>query len=678
MQKNGPLAYLLLAGISLVLVLLGLFIFQLDTIEERFIRQGQQLRSLGESSDRLSSRIDRLIGRIEGGGIEARPSRSGTSSSPGTANAGASSPYPNVTLLHPDAENLLQPDEIFWPSASASLDGTLTRGWPSGDPKGFNPVTENAGDVSSSIAHYVSATLARRMTWVDPDQWVGDLAWRVEVTDDNREFTFYIKPGVQWHTPSGIDLDDSSFEWLRERHELTAHDFVFAYKMITHPQVENGFAKSYFQDLESYEAIDDHTLVVRWKRKLYGNLGISLGMEPLPEFLWAYDRGGNRFPEETLGLRFNQHWYNNKGMVGVGPYRFALYEPGSQMRLVRNEDYYGVKPAIREIVYPIYTDPNKTLIKLKARELSFASLRPGQYREEVLKWLDEPEKKRPKDNPFVNGDLVCENKLNFVYYYLGWNGNKPLFADKRVRRAMTMALNRQGIIDNVYVGLGTVSSSPYLADNPGNDPDVVPYSFDLAGAAALLAEAGWEDSNGDGLLDKDLDPDDGDDTRSNFTFKFLIYGNSPEYSSMANIYKEDLLKIGVKMGVDKADWSLMQKKMDEKNFDAFTGGWGLSWETDPYQLWHSSQADIPRGSNRVGFRNAEADVLIENLRKTFDPAERARLLQRFHQILHDEQPYTFFRYRVDPFCWWKEVEDVKFPMTRPLVNTIPWSVRTNL
>jgi ABC-type transport system substrate-binding protein len=154
----------------------------------------------------------------------------------------------------------------------------------------------------------------------------------------------------------------------------------------------------------------------------------------------------------------------------------------------------------------------------------------------------------------------------------------------------------------------------------------------------------------------------------------LVYGSRQEYTALANILKDDLLRIGVKMNIDAAEWSLMQKRMEEKNFDAYTGGWGSPWESDPYQVWHSSQADIPKGSNRVGFRNKEADAVIEKLRDTFDRAERVRLSHQFHRIVHDEQPYTFLFDEKSVYCAWNEVKGVVFSKVRPIPNSLPWWV----
>jgi ABC-type transport system substrate-binding protein len=118
----------------------------------------------------------------------------------------------------------------------------------------------------------------------------------------------------------------------------------------------------------------------------------------------------------------------------------------------------------------------------------------------------------------------------------------------------------------------------------------------------------------------------------------------------------------------------MQKRMEEKSFDAYTGAWGLTWDNDPHQIWHSSQADIPHGSNFVGFRNKEADAIIDKLGVTFDLDERLRLFHTFHRIVHDEQPYTFLMSRLDVTCTWNDVKDVVYSKSPPILDTLPWSM----
>ncbi|MCX7013348.1 MAG: ABC transporter substrate-binding protein [Candidatus Sumerlaeota bacterium] len=675
MQKNSFAAFLVPLFLGAILIILALLVFQLNSREEQTLRQTSEIHELAAGTDRLRSDIQKLTRLIEAGGARAAsaPAESvspSTSSIPSTPSTTASAAR---KWLHPEVDNFLKPYNFVMTPPDARSDGTLVRPYGS-DPKGFNLLTENAADLGELIAYYCAVSLADRQAYTDPNLWYGQAAERVEITDDGKEFTLYLRAGIKWRLPGDIDVSDPKYAWLRGDHLLTARDVKFSLDMLMNPQVENGFAKNYYEDLDSWKVIDDHTIVIRWKKKLYGNIENTLSIALLPEFFYAYDEDGARFPDETLGLKFNQHWYNNKGLISAGPYYFAHYEPGVEIRLERNEDYYGEKPAVKTLAYPIYTDPDLTLRGLKAHKLSVGGLRPSQYRDEIRQWESKPKSEWPPTNPFLNGDILHKKYTAIVFYYLGWNMDKPLLKDKLVRRAMTEALNRQGIIDNVFEGLGRVATGPFMPDSPYNDFSIQPWPYDLDQARELLKQAGWEDSDGDGLVDKALNP--GDPKRTPFRFSLLIYDSSPEYATMANIYKDDLIKIGVQLNIEAAEWNLMQEKMDNKEFDCYTGGWALSWDDDPYQIWHSSQADIPKGSNRVGFRNKEADKIIETLRVTFDHEERVRLFHQLHRILHDEQPYTFFRVPDAIACWWKEVKNVIITPIRPQTGSLPWWVDT--
>jgi peptide/nickel transport system substrate-binding protein len=649
MKNDRVLRYAMLGGLAFVAVLLVVVVLQLDALEERFITQGQELRALGEATERLRR-----------GGFEARAASS----------AAPDAIPPGVTVLHPEVENFLKPKETRWPPPGATTNGVLARGWEYGEPKGFNILLENSGLLFEYVYPYALGRFGLRNFWTDPDVYHGDIAWRFEVTDDSKEFTAYLKPGVKWHAIAGVNLDDPSYAWLRGAREVTADDFAFTLELLTHPQVQTGFWKNYFAGVESWKVVDPRTLVVRWKKKEYQNLTNTVELWPTPRFLYAFDQQGKPFPKETLGLRFNQHWYNNKGFVSTGPYRMASYTPGAKIVLERNEEYVGDKPAVQRIEFSIYSDVKQTLLKLRAHEFSMGELTAGQYREEIL----EPEKsgKRPAGSPFFDGRIQCQPIKRPAYSYVGWNAARPMFSDKRVRWAMTHAFDRQRIIDNVYVGLGTIGTGPFAPDSPNNDPDIKPIPFDLSAAKKLLADAGWTDTDGDGLLDKELHAGDG--KRSPFEFRLMFTTGQKETEASLKIFADDLLKIGVRMILEPQEWSLLLKRKDERQFDALMASWQTSWLTDPYQVWHSSQIDIPKGSNAVSFRNAEADKLMEELRVTFDKDARVRLLRAFHRIVAGEQPYTFFMTRKKMYCTWNDVKNVIWSKDIPIEYSLPWWV----
>ncbi len=653
MRQGGWFQALLAAVLVTNTALLLVLVLQQHSREERLIRQSAQFRELAESTDRVRGEMRKLTRAVGAGDLSGLGA--------GSTGENAS----NRTWLHPEVENFLQPSDFAEvPEDAERIDGELTIFWSASDPKGFNSMIENAADLSA-IESYVGEGFANRMSFTDPDRWYGTLAERVEITDDGQTFTLYLKKGVKWHPVPVIDLSDPRYAWLAKDHEVTAHDFAFFLRILKDPQVQNGFAKNYYEDLESWEVIDDHTIVIRWSKKVFLSRSSTLSLAPLPEFLYAYDEDGERFADETMGLNFNQHWFNNKGMVGAGPYRFASYTPGERIVLERNEDYHGKLPAVRRLIFDIVGDQNVAFLKLRSGEHDFGSLGPSYYRDLVLPHEQDPTLKVDADNPFVTDQMDSHRVLTPGYFFLGWNTDKDLFKDRKVRQAMTHAFDRQRIVENIFVGLGEVANGPFAPGSPYAAPEIEPWPFDLERARALLEEAGWSDTDGDGLVDRDGTP---------FEFTLLIYASSKEMDSLANVFKEDLLKAGVRMKIDKAEWSLMQKRMDEKDFDAFTGGWGAVWDIDLFQIWHSTQADIPKGSNRVGFRHEEADQIIEELRTTLEIDKRIELTRRFHRIVHEEQPYTFFYVRERYYTWWDRVRRVVFPKTRPLVRASSWWV----
>lgn len=635
----AALSYLTIAGLLTVAVL------QMRALNTRLSETGAHLRELQDKTGQLASNLERLAAVPAPSTIDADACQAGG-------------------RRHFERPNLLREKPPALPSNSSLAKGELRRPWTSGEPSSFNPFLSNSADLRDLIVTYAGSRLATRDKWGDTGVWYADTACRAELSDDGLEFTFYLRKGIQWHKPAGVDANRPKHKWLSGPHELTAQDFVFALDIIKNPSVENGFGKSVYQDLDSWKALDAHTLVLRWKKRNYSNIDASLGLSPLPEFIFAYDELGHRIPEEQLGTQFNQHWYNAKGYVGTGPLRLSNYVPGRSIHLERNSAFFGSPLGLAHVVYDIYSDANQTLLKLKSGELNFAALLPSQFRELVA---------NVSGSHFTGvgpqGKLECAVVPDLSYFYIGWNADKPLLADRRVRTALSMALRRDELVKHVLSGLGESVSGPFLAESGYLSPGVSPIPFDLGRSSALLAESGWVDTDGDGLVDKVVGG-----KRVPFELSLLLFANDVEFAALGNIYKDDLLKVGVKLNIEPVEWALMQSKMDARAFDAFTGGWGLNVNSDPYPIWHSSQADIPKGSNRVGFRNEEVDTKLERLRTTFDEGERRKLFQQIHEVIHHEQPYTFLYRRKRPLCWNQTVQNVTFAKLRPQDDATPWFV----
>ncbi len=573
----------------------------------------------------------------------------------GAASGGAASGDRYAQALN-DPDNLLQAttDQLIYPDAVPG--GTLRR-WVSSDPAGFNWLTENSVDVRD-IQYYVHNTFARQ-DFNNPDNYVPELAYKITANEDRTEYIVHLREGVYWHTPN-VDMGDPRYEWLRERRELTSEDAVFYYEMAMNPEVEAAHAANYVEDINTVEAIDKYTFRVTWDKSVYHSESTILLGYPLPKWLFTRDRDGNEYAEEEIPAEFNNHWSVDTP-IGTGPYTFDSFETGNRIVLELNEDYWGESPPIERIEYQIIRDPEQGFARLLSEQLDFLpSVSEPRYRSEILEG--------PANSPFKTGELEHQILDRFAYHYIGWNMDGDLFNDRNVRKAMTLAFNREGIIENIMYGLGELQTGPYYYQHPATNPDIEALPYDLDRAAELLDEAGWTDTTGDGIRNKTIDGE-----VHNFRFTLTAY-NQPTVRTWTNVYREDLRTIGIDMRTDFVDWPLMQRRMEEKTFDAFTGGWGLSWQIDLYQIWHSSQADIPRGSNRVGFRNAEADELIDTLRETFDPDERLAMLHRFHEIVHEEQPYSFFYAPKNVVAWNPRVKNVILNDIRPQAYSLPWYI----
>jgi peptide/nickel transport system substrate-binding protein len=269
------------------------------------------------------------------------------------------------------------------------------------------------------------------------------------------------------------------------------------------------------------------------------------------------------------------------------------------------------------VVFKIIADSTVAFEVLKQGGLDLMNLRP-------IQWSKQTQSKRFQEH---------YRKLKYYlpsYSYIGWNLRKPLFQDRRVRQAMTMLLDRETILQKILFGLGTIVTGPFYVNSPDYNRRIQPYPYAPRAALELLLTAGWKDHDGDGILDRDGVP---------FEFEFLVSAGSKFGEQLAVILQESLKRAGIRVHLRKLEWAVFIQKIQGHDFDACTLGWSLGWEADPYQLWHSSQAE--KGSNFVGFENEEADRIIETARREFDAEKRHRLFQRFHEIIHEEQPYTF-------------------------------------
>lgn len=637
--------YLLrLAGVLAVAIALLLWLFalvQVHHLEKLVIESNQRTKSLETS-------VNRLRASLADGSLRTQ----GTSSA---THQHFSEPYyrPQEWAELKRAGNMLELPSSPVRVPNGVSGGTLQRAFIADIPS-LNPLTTNAADVSE-LYSYISESLSGRDRDA-PENFIPSLAYRIESNDDFTEFHVWLKSGVYWHTLP-FDTDSGPFQWIKGPHEVTADDFVFAMQLTMDPHVDAAHLRNYFEKFDGIEVLNDHEFIVRWKASEYTNRTATLGLSPLPRWLYGVDQHGEAYDDEELGKRFNDHWFNQYA-IGTGPFRFVQWEKGGRIRVERNHDYHDEPPFLEAIEFRVIQDATARLNSLRAGDLDYIPVEPPEYKNEI----------QDGGTPgFKDGSLHHKVYEGPMYRYIGWNADSDYFSDRRVRLAMTHAFNRELTIEKNIHGLGEILSGPFPLSNPAYDHSIEPWSFDLERANELLEEAGWKDRDGDGIREKTIEG-----RIVPFRFRMLTYGHRPEMIAAMEIYKSDLRKIGVHMDIVPAEWSVLIQRMQDKAFDAYTGGWLLSWETDLYQLWHSSQADLPNSSNRIGFRNEQADMLIERVRKTFDEDERNALFQQFHALVHQEQPYTFWFQGKNVGAWQDRVKNVEFSFLRPFDSAMRW------
>ena len=250
---------------------------------------------------------------------------------------------------------------------------------------------------------------------------------------------------------------------------------------------------------------------------------------------------------------------------------------------------------------------------------------------------------------------------------MGYNQKRPFFKNKLVRTALSHAVPVDRIIEKIYFGMAQRTSGSFLPGSPAYDESIKPIPYDLEKAKQLLEEAGWKDTDEDGVRDKKIAG-----AKVPLEFDLMIYADSPQYRTIATIISENFRKIGVNISITPTKWAIMLQKLNKKEFDACILGWGSEWRGDPYQLWHSSQADVPDSSNFISFRNPEADKLIVQLRVTMEHDQQDKIYHKIHRIFFEDQPYTFLFMEKATAGYHSRIQNVKFYKVRPSIDTREW------
>lgn len=440
---------------------------------------------------------------------------------------------------------------------------------------------------SDSVSGDISGLIFNGLTKYDKNiNITGDLAESWEVSRDGLRIIFHLRKGVRWHDGT----------------EFTSDDVLFTYNTVTNPKIPTPYGSNY-GPVKNVEKVDKYTVRVTYKEP-YAPALESWGMGIIPRHILE----GNDITDERF----------SRNPVGTGPYKLKEWVTGQKIVLEAFDGYFEGRPRINKYLARVIPDTATMFLELKFGGIDFMGLTPPQY-------------KLQSNSKLFNKYFQRFRYPAFGYTYIGYNLLDPRFADKRVRRALTHAINKKDIIDGVLLGYGTPCTGPFPPESWAYNPDVRDIEYDPEKAKMLLQEAGWLMKE-DGILYKDNKP---------FRFTILINQANDVRIKTAQIIKENLKKVGIDMDIKVLEWqAMLHEFIDKKRFEAIIMGWALSRDPDIYDIWHSSKTKEGE-FNFISFSNEEVDGLLLEGRRTFDIKKRKQIYNRIHSILSEEQPVTF-------------------------------------
>jgi peptide/nickel transport system substrate-binding protein len=437
-----------------------------------------------------------------------------------------------------------------------------------------------------------------------------------EISDDGLKYTFTFKEGVVWSDGTPI----------------TSADAKFTYDAIMSDKVESP-RKADMASIASIDIVDDRTFVVTLTAPnctIWGNAFAAL--IPLPAYKYAAD-----FSD------FMTSDFNTAPDVGSGPYLFEERSPGEYVRFKANPTYYLGQPKIPTFILRILADPATVNQALQTATIDYAFMYPDQ-----LEQLPDQEMFNTFLYPNNNAPMVLMNYQDPENPQPAYdeNGNlntlvpNKFFADLRVRQAVAMGYDKAALTLTLGENSGSVQLTGPVTPAFYSTYDmssIQPWPYDPEQAKQLLDEAGWVDTNGNGIRDKD-----GVEFEVDLAYSPLVdlWGN------IAAVLQDQLGQIGIKVNINSMEWSAyLSEVLLPAKYDMTIVGFGGGTEVDgiAYNLLYSKNAIPNGGFNLVSYVNPEMDKLLDEARTLpgCPVAERVKLYQQIQQIARDDVPYDW-------------------------------------
>jgi peptide/nickel transport system substrate-binding protein len=529
------------------------------------------------------------------------------------------------------------------------------------DPDFLNPIISRGADASEIEGHVFEALMDMEPDSLKLIPYIA--AEHPVISVDKKEYTYKLRHDVTFS----------------DGRPLTGADVLFTMKIIKNRFVDCAPLAGYYSSIQNVVLTDSFTVTFKCEQPYFKNDEMIGGLSVFPKHY--YDPAGltdsftladladtNKCKKIAAIQRFGEEFNKserNRAPVGSGPYVFEKWESNQQIVLKRNESWWKKSDVrspnyVDKIVFRVANDMDAALVALKNGNFDVLFLKPNQYVNQTA-------------TPKFNAMFRKNTNVTPGYTYIGWNQARPFFQDKKVRWALSHLTDVDKIIKVVNLGFAVRTTGPVFYKRPEYDATLAPVPYDPAKAQALLDEAGWKDTDGDGVREKTING-----KPVEFEFTFLINSGNDLRKQTGLILCEELKKYGIKAGMQELEWSVFLQNIQTHQYDATILGWAMSTlKDDPYQIWHSSQI-ADKGSNSIGYRSAQVDKIIEEIRSNFDEARYTALMSQFQKIIYDDQPYTFLYSGQALPAIHKRFRQVKLYPYRPGYNLHEWGVGKSL
>lgn len=415
------------------------------------------------------------------------------------------------------------------------------------------------------------------------------LAESWEWSEDHRSLTFHLRQGVTWSDGEPVTADDVRWTWQAQTQPEVAWDNV---------QIKDS--------IEDVEVIDPHTVRFHFNQVRSSMLLDANEGSILPRHAWS------KLPFSEW--RANRDWFQ-ENLVVSGPFTLEDWTPQQEVVLKRNDRYWQSQyPYIDRAVIRIVPDRTNQLTQALTGQMDFV---------EAL---------QPADLPRVEAapHLRLIHYWTRGYAFIGWNCQRPPFDDEAVRQALTMAIDRQGIVDAIYGGSAQVAVSPILSNVWAHNRELEPWPYDPQRAAEILAERGFADRDGDGVVERDGVP---------FSFELLTNVGNPQRIDATVMIQEHLRRIGVAASPRLQEFNTLGTKLERRDFDAVLMMVAMPTDLDLKYAFHTDS--IADGVNYFGYSDPELDRMVEASKAEAELANAKPYLDQAQAIIHRGQPMTF-------------------------------------